>query len=77
MRWQKDKDPLVPGRAGSDRPPFPISLVALAACALMLFSFYLWDGTAGTGDVSCAVSYFADFFSENDAIAVFLGWSGE
>ena len=77
MRWQKDKDPLAPGRNFGERSTFPISAIALIAVALTVFSFLIWDGSEGVGEVSSAVSFFEDFFNENDAIAVFLGWYGE
>ena len=75
MRWQKEKDPLLPGRTEKERGFLP--LLGLAAAALTFFSFLLWDGESTGGDISRAVSYFEDFFSENEAIAVFLGWEGE
>ena len=77
MRWQKEKDPLAPGKTGAHRSGASLPLVGLLAVLLMLSSFFLWDGSEGTGDVSHAVSYFEEFFSENEAIAVFLGWEGE
>ena len=76
MRWLKEKDPLAPKGA----PPFhggTLLLLVLAAGILSLFSFWTFDARDGTGDVGRAVSYFEDFFSENDAIAVFLGWEGK
>lgn len=75
MRWQKEKDPLAPGRA--EKLPKAIPFLGLAAALLTLFSFLLWDEDALGGDVSRAVSYFEEFFSENEAIAVFLGWEGK
>ena len=77
MRWQKDQDPLIPGRLFGEKSFFTVSAVALAAIALTFFSFLLWAGAEGVGDVSRTVSFFDDFFSENDAVAVFLGWYGK
>ena len=77
MRWQKERDPLTPGREGGARGGVTLSLVGLLAVLLTLSSFLLWDGRESAGDVGRAVSYFEDFFSENEAIAVFLGWEGE
>ena len=77
MRWQKEKDPLSPGRTEGTRGLGALFLLALAVGALSFLSFRLFDSEAGTGDVSRAVSYFEEFFDENDAIAVFLGWEGE
>ena len=76
MRWQKEKDPLAPGRAAGTRGLGGLFLLALAVGALSFLSFRLFDSEAGTGDVSRRVSYFEEFFEENDAVAVFLGWEG-
>ncbi len=77
MRWQKQKDPLIPGRTNERKNAAPLSLVGFFAALLFLFSFFLWDEREGGGDISRAVSYFEEFFSENEAIAVFLGWEGQ
>lgn len=77
MRWQKEKDPLIPGRTGEHRPSFPVFGIALLAGVLTFSAFLLWDDSEGTGDISRAVSYFEEFFDQNGAIAVFLGWEGE
>lgn len=78
MRWQKEKDPLSPGRKAEEKnAPSPLSLFGLLAVLLTVVSFFVWNGDTGTGDVSRAVSLFEDFFSENEAVAVFLGWEGE
>ena len=78
MRWQKEKDPLSPGRKGEERSlSSPLLLFGLLAVLLTVISFFVWNGDTGTGDVGRAVSYFEDFFSENEAVAVFLGWEGE
>ena len=74
MRWQKEKDPLT---ERISRPLTGITLlpvIGILAGCLTLCSFFLHDGSEGTGDVSQSVSYFEDFFEKNDAVAVFLGW---
>ena len=76
MRWQKEKDPLIPGRSEKGGGAFFLSLCGALAALLTVFSFLLWDDRMGTGDLSLAVSHFEEFFSENEAIAVFLGWEG-
>ena len=75
MRWQKEKDPLVPGRTEGAHRIIP--LLGLLAAFFTLLSFFLWDDGAVGGEISRTVSYFEDFFDENEAIAVFLGWEGE
>ena len=78
MRWQKEKDPLSPGKSLDGKYPFtPLSLLGALAVLFTLVSFFLWEGGTGAGEISRTVSYFADFFDENEAIAVFLGWEGE
>ena len=76
MRFQKEKDPLAPGKTAAGGRGVSLSLVGFLAALLTLLSFVLWEGDGGTGDVSRAVSYFEEFFDENEAIAVFLGWEG-
>ena len=76
MRWQKDKDPLSPGREGGTGGGRLFSLLGVLAVLLTVCSFLLWDEKLGEGDISLAVSHFEEFFTENDAIAVFLGWVG-
>lgn len=77
MRSQKEKDPLSPGKTAGERSSVsPLSLFGLFAVLLTVISFLVWDESTGTGDVSRTVSYFEDFFDENQAIAVFLGWEG-
>ena len=78
MRWQKEKDPLSPWRATGERAPAsPLSLFGLLALFLTVISFFIWTEERGTGEISQAVSVFEDFFDDNQAIAVFLGWEGE
>ena len=78
MRWQKEKDPLSPGRSYEERGAFSsLPFFGILAVFFTVISFFLWDAEGGTGDVSRAVSYFEDFFTENEAIAVFLGWEGQ
>ena len=77
MRWQKEEDPLIPGRTNERKGGVRLSLVGFLAALLFFFSFCLWDGSEGEGDISRAVSFFEEFFSENEAIAVFLGWEGK
>lgn len=77
MRWQKERDPLAPGRESGERSFSSLTFFGLFAIILTVISFFVWDKDTGTGDVSRAVSYFEDFFDENQAIAVFLGWEGE
>ena len=77
MRWQKEKDPLSPGRSCEGRGVFsPLPFFGVLALVFTVVSFFLGDAEGGTGDMSRAVSYFEDFFTENEAIAVFLGWEG-
>ncbi len=80
MRWLKEEDPLTPGRSEERsvgrRGGVFLSLLGALAAVLTVCSFLLWDDRMGTGDISLAVSRFEEFFSENEAIAVFLGWSG-
>lgn len=76
MRWQKEKDPLTQ-REGTPLSRFAlVPLLGVLALTLTFFSFTIFDGAEGEGDVSRTVSYFEDFFEENDAVAVFLGWEG-
>jgi hypothetical protein len=79
MRWQKEKDPLAPKDAPSfgRNVGFPtLCLLGLLTIGLTVASFLLFREGEGSGDISRAVSYFEDFFDENEAIAVFLGWEG-
>ena len=76
MRWEKDKDPLTPGRERKTGGGHLFPILGALAVGLTVCSFLLWDDRLGTGDVSLAVSHFEEFFTENDAIAVFLGWVG-
>lgn len=77
MRLQKEKDPLSPGKTIEEKnAPSVLSLFGILAVLLTVISFFAWDESAGTGTVSRAVSYFEDFFDENQAVAVFLGWEG-
>lgn len=76
MRWQKEKDPLIPGRSERKGGGFFLSVFGVLTALLTVCSFLLWDERMGTGDLSLAVSRFEEFFTENDAIAVFLGWEG-
>ena len=76
MRFSKEKDPLAPGKTAAEGKGGYLPLFGFLAAILTLFSFFLWEGEGGTGDVSRAVSYFEEFFDENEAIAVFLGWEG-
>ena len=76
MRWQKERDPLIPGRSEKGGGGFFVSLFGVLAALLTVCSFLLWDDRTGTGDLSLAVSRFEEFFNENEAIAVFLGWEG-
>lgn len=77
MRWQKEKDPLAPRGASYIRTGALLPMLSLVAALLTVFSFFLFRDEGGTGDVSHAVSGLEEFFSENDAVAVFLGWEGE
>ena len=76
MRWHKEQDPLVPGRKEGGRGGAFLPLLGILAAGLTVCSFLLWDDRLGTGDISLAVSRFEEFFTENEAIAVFLGWVG-
>lgn len=77
MRWQKEKDPLIPGRTvGQTGWLSPFTLFGTLALVLTVASFFLWDGSGNGGEISRAVSYFEEFFGENEAVAVFLGWEG-
>ena len=76
MRWQKEKDPLTQ-REGTPLSRFALlPIIGILAGCLTLFSFLLFDESEEGSDVGRAVSYFEDFFEENGAIAVFLGWEG-
>ncbi len=80
MRWQKEKDPLAPRGAPSlgRGVGLPVlGLLGLLTFGLTVTSFFLFREGEGTGDISRAVSYFEEFFNENEAIAVFLGWEGK
>ena len=78
MRQQKENDPLTPWERDGRTPAVtPLSLFGLLAVFLTVISFFLWDDGIGTGEISRTVSYFEDFFNENETVAVFLGWEGE
>ena len=76
MRWQKEKDPLSPREESPLSRISLLPLLAILAGCLTLFSFAIFKESDSEGDISRTVSYFEDFFEENDAIAVFLGWGG-
>ena len=77
MRWQKEKDPLAPKESAALSRIALLPLLGILAGGLTLLSFTLFDESDSTGDIGRTVSYFEDFFEENDAIAVFLGWEGQ
>ena len=60
-------------RRGGGRMAFFLLLAVLCTVS----AFFIRDEGAGEGDISRTVSYFEEFFDENKAIAVFLGWQGE
>lgn len=72
MRWEKEPPRGERHWTGGALLP----LLGLTACLLSILSFALFDESEGVGDVSRSVSYFEDFFDENESIAVFLGWEG-
>ena len=76
MRWQKEKDPLSPGKGAPRDGGLLFPFVGGVALALFLCSYFLWDESGGSGELSRAVSHFESFFEKNEAIAVLLGWVG-
>ena len=62
---------------GGQRGGRRMMLFLLLAILCTVSAFFIRDERTGNGDVSRTVSYFEEFFDENKAIAVFLGWEGE
>ena len=56
------------------RRVFFLCAVGLLSTVLTLVSFFAWRDGVGDGEIARTASRMEEFFSENEAVAVFFGW---